>query len=601
MPAPPLFPIDSIRQDMAEPRPWRDAPWLAKSWSAAEDLQQALIDYSASLHAPPAKSGSAGVDLYHDTVLRFAMTDRVALRWLVRLGDGERIVRSLSYAELHDRASVLAQQLREQGLKPGDPVCILLAPSDWLLVALFACLRIGVVVSVISPRGQQYVARRVKASKTAIILTDKLYAKLCPVGGPPSLLVGARDDEGLRRGLPDDRSHTYGPAAPVFLQPAPLRDPPAQLVPVPAQQAYSAALRDGLLLFGLKPGDGLCAPLPDFDPAQYYPALILATLLTGATFVLCDAAALAKDPALVPRLGITCLGLSNGLRDGLRKLPAAACAPLSRLHLWFRNALEPLDVATWRDLDTRCALAQVLRLQLIYEAAHGGALVVSSRYKGDASLLVWPAPGHPWKLAPVDVMGSTQATAVSHGLFLPTGWKKNQAFLILAKANSSVGDGYFVGGLLGPRRCGQVFPQAEVGEALASVRGVVGVSGLAIPEGSEPLRWTFVVLVFLGGNPQAADLRTQLEQQISFAVGSEYQPDHVEIFPLYPKRLGPSDKPLSTRPIDHAWCQSRYLMGALQQKTTRHSVQRLTALRAAVLQLPNAPAAGPDPGSDSSL
>ena len=360
-------------------------------------------------------------------------------------------------------------------------------------------------------------------------------------------------------------------------------------------------MRDGLLIFGLKPGDGLCAPLPDYDPAQYYPALILATLLTGATFVLCDGAALAKDPALLPRLGVTCLGLSSGLRDGLRKLPAAACAPLSRLHLWFRNALEPLDVAAWRDLDTRCALAAVPRLQLIYEAAHGGALVVSSRYKGDASLLVWPAPGHPWKLSPVDVMGSTQASPAAHGVFLPAGWKKNQAFLILAKASASVGDGYFVGGQLGPRRSGQVYPQDEVAQALESVRGVAGVSGLAVPEGSEPLRWTFVILVFLGGNPQAPDLRSQLEQQISFAVGPEYQPDHVEIFPLYPKRLGPPDKPLSARPLDHAWCQSRYLMGALQQKTSRRSVQRLTALRAAVLQLPNAPDAGSNPGPDSSL
>lgn len=601
MPTPPRFQIDAIRQDIGEARPWAAAAWLESSWSAPDAFQQALIDYHATLYAPHGKSGAAGIDFYHDAVLRFAMTERVALRWQVRLGDGERILRSLSYAELHERAAVLASQLRERGHKPGDVLCILLLPSDWLLIALFAALRIGATVCLVPPRGQQYVARRIRAAKPAGILTERLYSKLCPAGSPAPLLVGTKEDEGLRRGLPDDRSHTYAPAAPAFLLPSPLRDPPAQPVPLPAHLAYVRALADGLLSFGLKPGDGLCAPLPDFDPAQYYPALILSTLLSGATLVLCDTATLAKDPAVLQRLGISCLGLGAGLRDGLRKLPSAACAPLARLHRWFRSALEPLDVFAWRDLDQRCALSQVPRLQLVYEAASGGALLVSSLYKGDASLLLWPAPGFAWKLAPVDVLGSTQAAPGQSGLFLPAGAKKEQAFLILAKASTSSGDGYFLAGFTGPRRSGQIYPQSEVAEALSGLRGVIGVTSLAVPEAAEPLRWSFVLLIFTGANPQEPGLRSQIEQQITFALGSEFQPDHVEVFALFPKRLGPPDKPLAERPMDHAWCRSSYLIGALSQKMQRRSTQILTALRESALRLPNAPGADSSDGAGPEL
>jgi hypothetical protein len=599
LPTPPRFPIDAIRQDISEVRPWSDATWLHSSWAEPEAFQQALIDYHATLYAPHGKSGPAGIDFYHDAVLRFAMTERVALRWLVQLSDGERVVRSLSYAELHERAAALAQQLRERGHKPGEVLCILLPPADWLLVALLAALRIGATVCLVPPRGQQYVAGRLRAAKPAAILTDRLYSRLCPAGLPAPLVLGAKEEEGLRRGLPDDRSHTYPPAAAAFLVPSPLRDPPAQPVPLSAHAAYVRALHDALIAFALRPGDGLCAPLPEFDAAQYYPALILSTLLSGATLVLCDSTALAKDPSLLPRLGVTCLGLGAELRDRLRKLPPGACAPLSRLLRWFRSALEPLDVAAWRDLDQRCGLAQVPRVQLVFDAAAGGVQLLSAHYKGDPSLLVWPAPGCAWKLSPVDLHGSTQTAPGQVGLFLPAGSKKDQAFIILAKANPSNGDGYFLAGLTSPRRSGQIYPQSEVAAALGSLRGVLGVSGLAVPEAREPLRWSFVVLVFVGAGPVDPGLRAQIEQQLAFALGSEYQPDHVEIYPLFPKRLGPPDKPLSERAIDHAWCRSSYLVGALSQKTQRRSVQILTALREAALRLPNAPDSTDEAGPGS--
>lgn len=601
-PTPPRFHIDAVREDVLAVRPFSSSRWLADSWAAPEAFLQALLDYNATLYAPHGKSGATGYDFYHDAILRFAGSERVALRMLQTLRDGERLVRTLSYAELHSRASTLATTLRESGLKAGDALCILLPPGEGLFVTLFAALRIGVTVSVLMPRGERYVASRLLALAPACIVTERLYARLCPQALPPPHILGSRDreEEPLRRALPDDRTHTYGPAAPVFAVCSPLRDPTEAVTLIDAQQAYGRALRDALCVLSLKPGDGLCAPLPDYDPAQYYPSLILSALLAGATFVVCDSESLGKDPTLLGRLGITCLGIGRGLRDTLRKLPAGACAPLSRLHVWFRDVLEPVDVAAWRDLDQRCSLAQVPRFNWVYEAAHGGALLVSARYKGDASLLVWPAAGCAWKLSPVDVMGSSQGAPGQHGAFLPAGWKKPQAFLILLKAQSSSGDGYLIGGTLTPRRSGQVYPQAEVAAVVSELPAVLGVSYLVLPEGSEPLRFTFILLVFTGQNRIDSGLRGAIERQISFAMGGEFQPDHVELYPLFPRRLGPAEKPLAERPLDHAWCRTNYLIGALSQKLSRRSQQLLGELRQACLQLPTAPHASgttPKPGA----
>lgn len=597
-PSPPRFQIDAVREDVIAVRPLGSSRWLSDSWAAPEAFAQALLDYNTTLYAPQGKSGPTGCDFYHDAVLRFAASERIAVRTLQTLRDGERLVRSLSYAELHQRASTLATTLREAGIKPGDPLCILLPPGEALVVCLFAALRTGAVVSVLLPRGQRYVATRIGELKPALILTERLYARLCPSSAPPPHILGGQPEEPLRRNLPDDRTHTYPPLAPAFAVCSPLRSPPHAAVELSAQQAYGLALRDALCVLSLKPGDGLCAPLPDFDPAQYYPGLILATFLAGATFVFCDSEALGKDPSLVARLGITCLGLSCALRDALRRLPTGACAPLARLHVWFRDVLEPVDIAAWRDLDQRCNLAQVPRFNWVYEAAHGGALLTSARYRGDATLQVWPAAGWGWKLSPADVMGSSQGAPGQHGVFLPAGFKKPQAFILLAKVPRSAGDGYLIGGTLTPRRTGHIYPQDEVAAVLTELPGVLGVSALALPEGSEPLRSSFILLLFLGTGRGGRNLRSAIERQITFSLGPEFQPDHIELYPLFPRRLGPPDKPLAERPLDHAWCRTNYIIGALAQKTTRRSMQLLCELRQASLMLPTSKdAAAATPGA----
>ncbi len=57
---------------------------------------------------------------------------------------------SLTYGELHGRASGLAAELAKRGTKPGDKICILL-PNQWtFVVALLGSLKLGATVTPIS-------------------------------------------------------------------------------------------------------------------------------------------------------------------------------------------------------------------------------------------------------------------------------------------------------------------------------------------------------------------------------------------------------------------------------------------------------------------
>ena len=172
------FDLDGIRAEVALPQPLDKARWLEESYRDAAGFMSALCDYHAGFFTPAAKSNLVGgFDLYCDAVLRHAgpQSERVALR----LFDREQGLRTLSYAELHERAGRLSTALRERGGKPGQPVCFMLPFGESFVVALFAALRVGATVTYLPPYGERYVARRLAAIKPAYVITERLYQRLC--------------------------------------------------------------------------------------------------------------------------------------------------------------------------------------------------------------------------------------------------------------------------------------------------------------------------------------------------------------------------------------------------------------------------------------
>jgi hypothetical protein len=114
-----------------------------------------------------------------------------------------------------------------------------------------------------------------------------------------------------------------------------------------AEQLYLGALRDGLLLLGLEPGQGIAAP--GFCEVQFKPALLLAALAAGATWVELGPDELEDGHALFGG-AVAVLGVSGPLR---RKLASSRPPPAGRVTRWFKNLAEDTAVKAWTAFESR--------------------------------------------------------------------------------------------------------------------------------------------------------------------------------------------------------------------------------------------------------
>lgn len=79
----------------------------------------------------------------------------------------------ITYIELHERVSKMANVLREQGIKKGDRVCIYLPMIPELAVSVLACARIGAIHSVVfAGFSASAVAARINDSECEMVITS---------------------------------------------------------------------------------------------------------------------------------------------------------------------------------------------------------------------------------------------------------------------------------------------------------------------------------------------------------------------------------------------------------------------------------------------
>ncbi|NBD12980.1 AMP-binding protein [Corallococcus silvisoli] len=544
--------------DGTTPPPDTVPGWLPRSWEDPDGFAAAL----APLHvgrSPPFKSRAGQHhDFFHDLVGRHATTDRIALRTYSRVQGW----RTLSYRQLHEQATRRATAWAGLGVKPGAKLCLLLHPGPELMVSLCAALGLGACVSLLPPGARAFIARRLETLEPQHVaaephqapLLGKYAAQLLPLQTqvPPALL-----------------SYTYKPAEPVGLLFSPLADPGDVPVPLTAGDAWRGALVDGLLTFGLSPGEHLAAP--GFHPLQHLPALYFTTLLRGATYLHVEPADLEVSPALLTEHPVRALGLTPAVRD----LVARARLPLKNVGLWFRDPQAPFDFLAWRDGLKACGLSGVPGGNVSVDATWGGAVLCSHRRVGDVHTDAAPAPGRPWALR--DFTGSGQDAAGDAGLFTPLPDDgRPPAHVVLARVRGQ----YHYAGAREPRREGRIFPFAEVAQVLREGPGPrLDAVGLALPMSGMAGAYRGVLLVFTGDLPPGvevgdADVRRRIEQ----ALGPDALPDRIERFPLHARRVeGPRDGP-----VDEDWCRTQYLTGALRLKSRDPLFLALTTLRARV-------------------
>ncbi|MFO0580121.1 MAG: hypothetical protein U1A78_39615 [Polyangia bacterium] len=539
---------------------FRDTAWLRRSLAEPAAFTSALLLLQAALAPPPLKSSvEAGYDLYHDLVLRHVSSPHPALRVV----EPDAGVRALGYGELHALCSRRAAAWAAQGARAGESLCLIGPVDAELVIALMAALRLGLLVSLLPPHGPDLITKRLAALRPDRVAAARRYQPLLR-GTPSHDCLLADEPPGPLGPQVEARSHTYGPDDPVLRLFSPLRDPPTEAMSVTASEAFLGALRDGLLFLSLQPGRSLAAPGSPL--LQVQPALLLATLLQGATFVALTPADLAHAGGQKALDAVQVLFVTAAVRDTLLGLPSR---PLASLRLWLRDPLEPAAPTRWASWVEHCGLQRAAAAGLLYDAACGGGVLFSLRQTAVPPLPLQPVPGRRFTL--LEPEGGGRPARGEQGVLEPL---PGSPGLLLARRDGA----YLYAGTLQPSRAGQRYPSAEVEDcaaALPFVRSAVVL--LERGEASEPL-----LLIFTGPEPlerahRLAPRREALvRERLSARLGDELVPSEIVQYALLPRQRQGS--------VDRAWCLEQHRRDALRAREASPIFQLLDRLRLSLVR-----------------
>lgn len=545
---------------------WPTPSWLPLSWERPGDFASALQKEAEYVLGAPAKSRlDTGIDWYAEAVTRWL--SRAARSPVARVYDAAAGWQTLRLGALDAQAGAVAAVLVSHGAERGDRIALVLPSGTSLAVGLLATLRLGGCAVPILPLGHAYVHTLLAASKPKWVISCSPYTALRglmtykPLLLTPALLADAQDAP---------PSATYAPQDPLLLIPSPLR-PDGALTGVTAAEAYAAALRDGLLILGLRPGEALLAP----PTPAHLPMTLLATLLCGACLVDFTCEAVAADAAALLHGPARAALLTTRVRDAL----AAANAGPARWGRWFRDPQEPLDPVAWEQAEQRLRLSEIPHGNLVWDAAAAGAVLASPPRRSRLHPYIAPAPGCRHLLGEPNGKGPAR-TAVGRLVLLgddekPSG-SPGEALL------ARTGSGFLYAGSAVPRRSGWAYPTASTLAVLTDARaalGIVGASIVEVPGGGPQGQPLFVLVLFTGAAP-AKNCSTQAcRALIERELGAGAAPDRIEVFPMYPRRL--DGDPWG--PLDADWVRAQYLSGELHRKRRTLLYSELTRMRAAVI------------------
>ncbi len=546
-----------------------DLGWLTEScrhpgifWDQLMNTQQALLPW-------PAKSVPLEkYDFFHDIVVRNRRNPNPALRWY----DPLKHWMTISYGQLGDQAAARAEAWQAAGVLPGHKVCILAPFGVFVAVSLLAAFKLGAEAILLPPQGEGFVQRRLTHLAPDWIAVEELNQALVSAW-KEDFLPGGGADGALSADA--DRSWSY-PSGSTVLR---CFDPSSETPDVPCElgsdAAYLYPLRDGFIALALRPGRAFAAPGAHMLETQ--PAILLACLLNGATYVHVPLEALQKHPRLLAEQPLWAVQVTAQTAEIMRTAPLHADHAWSS---WFRNPAESRDLPYWMEWLEAMNLDKAGAGNLLWRAARGGSLLFSARRTGTAHLNVLPSPGVPWQMA--SIQDSATPSLLSHGLFAPAGPVPDQeefvpTTVILSRNRN---EWLFVGTLTaGP--AGRFYPKAEVLDALAPTPFAGRVSVVEIPATGVETSPEFALAVFTAGltRQSCADMTAFLRITIQRALGEEFLPDRITLFPLYPPKE-------ESGALDHKWCRDRFLRGALFRKAQDPLYLNISRLRARLWEAP---------------
>jgi len=545
-----------------EPEKTRRQAWLDESCRHPAKFWRALKRTNDSFFNIPGKSiPYKAYDFYHDIITRNQESRNPALCWY----DPVLGWKNLSYSDLGALASQKAEAWRRSGAAPGRKVCIVLHLGPEFLVALIAAFKVGLSISVLPPIGKQFLNRRIEALMPDYIETDRLFLPMIAaweeiVLAPVGVSITSTSDS--------EKSHAYASGSVL----GHLFDPSSHMPHLPVELAcddiYLNPLRDGTIVLGLRPGQSLAAPGTHFLETQ--PALIIAVLLSGATFFHIEPQAIRKNPELLCDHPITCMGLDKQLRDLLLQHPVALSEKWSCI---FRNPAESNDLDLWQQLIKKLDVGDAWCMNLKWDTAVGGCSLFSTKIKGKMHLHVLPSAGVPWVLT--DISGNGIPLDDNFGIFSveTTGSPDGELCLTTNILVTDRQEWLYTGSSAKGRK-GRHYPIEEVLDAVRGIQHCSLCSISELPEFQNPGHHTYRLLIFIGWRSKIAaeEIIGHIRETLLVEMGAEFIPDKIRIFSLYP-RLN------EDKLMDYSWCHSQYVSGSLYNKLKDELYRAITRLR----------------------
>lgn len=557
--------------------------WLAESgrhpgifWNRLINTQQALLPW-------PAKSVPLEkYDFFHDIVVRNRRNPNPALHWY----DPLKHWMALSYRQLGDLAAARAEAWQAAGVLPGHKVCIVAPMGVFVAVSLLAALKIGAEAALLPLQGESFVQLRLTQLAPDWIAVEEVNQAM--VRGWKEYFLPDGEASGA---APADanRSWSYPSGATVLHCFDPSSETPDVPCALGSDAAYLYPLRDGFIALALRPGRAFAAP--GAHTLETQPAIVLACLLNGATYVHVQLEDLEKHPRLLAEQPLWAVQVTFRAAEILRQSPLQADHAWS---LWFRNPAESRDLPYWMEWIETMNLGKAGAGNLLWRAARGGSILLSARRTGTAHLNVLPSPGVSWQMA--SVQDSATPSLLNHGLFAPAspGGDPGEFVPTAVILAGSRNEWLFVGTLTAGR-AGRFYPTAEVLDSLAPTPFAGRVSVVEIPATGVETSPEFALVVFTAGLGQysSADITALLRTTIQRALGDEFLPDRIALFPLCPPKG-------EDGALDHKWCRDRFLRGALFRKARDPLYLNISRLRARLWQAPAKTAQFEIAGTDDS-
>lgn len=542
-----------------------DLVWLDESYHNPATFWEALVQAQKKLSSWGVKSIPLKCyDFYHDIVIRNQENNAPAFRWY----DSILGWKEISYFELGYLAGEKAANWISSGVQPHQILCVMYPVGQNCVVSLLAALKIGVTLSFLPPMGKCFVQKRLQALNPDHIVTDEIYVSLLGKW-QKCLLV---DNESDKKETQIEHSYTYPSGAIIAL----CFDPCSETSHIPKEvtsdAAYLCPLRDGMIALGIKP-NYVCAA-SGFHVLETQPALLLACLLNGGTYLHIELDDIVKNPLLLTKYPVKAMGVSNQLRNILLNKPIKIG---KQWNFWFRNPAESHDIDQWQKFIRLLHLQDVHAGNLKWDAALCGCSLFSAKQKGQAHLRALPSAGVPWSLASIS-NGDVEAVG-DYGVFSATmlGHKEKEKIITTNMLAKERKEWLFVGSHVSGR-AGRYYSQSEILEIICDIPHCAHSTIVEVPIFGVKTDPVFTLLIFIGTRNNIDESATikKIHDTIIQEMGNEFIIDKVKFFLLYPRHCLDGS-------MDHHWCCSQYLTGGLFQKERDEIYRCITRLRECVI------------------